>query len=73
MDDVVQYSRLQRFALPGEPDCVICGRFGAYICDEVEQDVCSMECKEQLLRDFRASQQVAHCVRANASGGTDHS
>lgn len=57
-DDVVQFSRLQRFPLPGEPDCVMCGRFGAYICDETEQDVCSLECKAQHLRDYQASQTV---------------
>ena len=28
---VVVYSRQQRFALPGEPICVICNRFGECI------------------------------------------
>ncbi|KAL8112387.1 hypothetical protein AgCh_019915 [Apium graveolens] len=39
----------QREALPGEPRCVICGRYGEYICDETDDDVCSMECKQILL------------------------
>ncbi|KAJ4974392.1 hypothetical protein NE237_007566 [Protea cynaroides] len=39
----------QREALPGEPSCVICGRYGEYICDETDDDICSMECKEILL------------------------
>ncbi|XP_043696164.1 DEAD-box ATP-dependent RNA helicase 41 isoform X2 [Telopea speciosissima] len=39
----------QREALPGEPSCVICGRYGEYICDETDDDICSMECKQILL------------------------
>jgi hypothetical protein len=31
---VVKRRSDQRFAAPGEPTCAICGRFGAYICDE---------------------------------------
>ncbi|XP_038892129.1 DEAD-box ATP-dependent RNA helicase 41 isoform X2 [Benincasa hispida] len=40
----------QRDALPGEPKCVVCGRYGEYICDETDDDICSMECKQSLLR-----------------------
>ncbi|KAI5078401.1 hypothetical protein GOP47_0006072 [Adiantum capillus-veneris] len=40
----------QRFAAPGEPSCVVCGRFGEYICDKTEEDVCSIECKDELLQ-----------------------
>eukprot|EP00268_Persea_americana_P021269 TRINITY_DN21220_c0_g2_i1.p1 TRINITY_DN21220_c0_g2~~TRINITY_DN21220_c0_g2_i1.p1 ORF type:complete len:536 (-),score=122.67 TRINITY_DN21220_c0_g2_i1:290-1897(-) len=39
----------QREALPGEPRCVICGRYGEYICDETDDDICSTECKQTLL------------------------
>lgn len=39
----------QREASPGEPKCVICGRYGEYICDETDDDVCSLECKHTLL------------------------
>ncbi|KAL2335103.1 hypothetical protein Fmac_016316 [Flemingia macrophylla] len=48
-DDVKLRSRDQRLALPGEPKCVICGRYGEYICDETDDDVCSLECKKALL------------------------
>nr|KYP63971.1 DEAD-box ATP-dependent RNA helicase 41 [Cajanus cajan] len=48
-DDVKLSSRDQRLALPGEPKCVICGRYGEYICDETDDDVCSLECKQALL------------------------
>lgn len=39
----------QREALPGEPRCVICSRYGEYICDETDDDICSTECKQTLL------------------------
>lgn len=39
----------QREALPGEPCCLICGRYGEYICDETSDDICSKECKSTLL------------------------
>ncbi|XP_004349510.1 hypothetical protein CAOG_02760 [Capsaspora owczarzaki ATCC 30864] len=43
--DVVERSVDQRAARPGEPVCAVCGRYGEYICDQTDQDVCSMECK----------------------------
>lgn len=48
--DVKEWSKDQREALPEEPKCVICGRYGEYICDETDDDVCSLECKQKLLR-----------------------
>ena len=35
-DGVIMRKSDQRFAAPGEPTCVVCGRYGAYICDKVE-------------------------------------
>ncbi|KAJ4729601.1 DEAD-box ATP-dependent RNA helicase [Melia azedarach] len=49
LNDVKETGRDQREALPGEPKCVICGRYGEYICDETDDDVCSLECKQTLL------------------------
>ncbi|XP_039143898.1 DEAD-box ATP-dependent RNA helicase 41 [Dioscorea cayenensis subsp. rotundata] len=49
----------QREALPGEPRCVICGRFGEYICDETDDDVCSRECKQTLISRLAESQKPA--------------
>ncbi|KAK6942052.1 DEAD/DEAH box helicase domain [Dillenia turbinata] len=49
-DDVKKRSLDQREALPGEPHCVVCGRFGEYICDETDDDICSLECKQSLLQ-----------------------
>lgn len=54
--EVVMFSSQQRFALGGEPICIVCNKFGEYICDETEKDVCSMECKQKHLEDFYASQ-----------------
>ncbi|XP_021864293.1 DEAD-box ATP-dependent RNA helicase 41 isoform X2 [Spinacia oleracea] len=45
----------QREAEPGEPCCVICGRYGEYICDETDDDVCSLECKKTLLQRIAKS------------------
>ncbi|KAH9313972.1 hypothetical protein KI387_022599, partial [Taxus chinensis] len=39
----------QRFPAPEEPVCIVCGRYGEYVCDETDEDVCSMECKSELL------------------------
>lgn len=45
----------QRESEPGEPRCVICGRYGEYICDETDDDVCSLECKRTLLERIAKS------------------
>ncbi|XXG66459.1 hypothetical protein AAC387_Pa06g0027 [Persea americana] len=44
----------QRFPVPGEPVCVVCGKYGEYICNETGEDICSMDCKAELpkLRKF---------------------
>lgn len=44
-EETVSYSKNQRWPIRGEPVCVICGRYGAYIVDETDKDVCSLECK----------------------------
>ncbi|KAE8902820.1 DEAD-box ATP-dependent RNA helicase 41 [Phytophthora fragariae] len=40
---VVVRSTAQRQPQPGEPACVICGRYGEYVCDATDEDVCSLE------------------------------
>ncbi len=42
---IVCYSKQQRWAEPGEPVCIVCGRYGEYIVDRTDRDVCSLECK----------------------------
>ncbi|KAK2356212.1 DEAD-box ATP-dependent RNA helicase [Trifolium repens] len=46
----------QRFPVSGEPVCLICGRYGEYICNETDDDVCSMECKNELLEIFKLNE-----------------
>lgn len=48
--DRVKERSEQRFPIPGEPACVICGRYGEYICDETGDDICSIDCKVELLK-----------------------
>ncbi|KAL1549010.1 hypothetical protein AAHA92_17167 [Salvia divinorum] len=47
--DHIKTQNEQRYPAPGEPVCVICGNYGEYICNETDDDICSMECKAQLL------------------------
>ncbi|KAJ8752299.1 hypothetical protein K2173_003935 [Erythroxylum novogranatense] len=47
--EVKRTSKEQRDALPGEPVCAVCGRYGEYICNQTDDDICSMECKQTLL------------------------
>ncbi|XP_001641091.2 probable ATP-dependent RNA helicase DDX59 [Nematostella vectensis] len=51
-EEVVSFSKNQRWPEYGEPVCVVCGRYGAYVCDQTEQDICSLECKARHLRDI---------------------
>ncbi|KAI5064207.1 hypothetical protein GOP47_0020877 [Adiantum capillus-veneris] len=48
-EPVKSHSNQQRDPEPDEPVCVICGRYGEYICDETDEDVCSLECKSLAL------------------------
>ncbi|KAK3156304.1 hypothetical protein QOZ80_2AG0105420 [Eleusine coracana subsp. coracana] len=49
----------QREALPGEPRCIVCGRYGEYICDQTDDDICSVECKTILLARLAAKTKPA--------------
>ncbi|XP_068599878.1 probable ATP-dependent RNA helicase DDX59 [Brachionichthys hirsutus] len=50
-EPVKSFKKTQRWPEPGEPVCVMCGRYGEYICDSTDNDVCSLECKaEHLVR-----------------------
>ncbi|XP_066503929.1 probable ATP-dependent RNA helicase DDX59 [Hoplias malabaricus] len=44
-EPVKSFKKNQRWPEPGEPVCVMCGRYGEYICDSTDNDVCSLECK----------------------------
>lgn len=51
-EEIVSYTKNQRWPTPGEPVCVVCGRYGAYIVDQTDNDVCSLECKARHLKDL---------------------
>lgn len=51
-EETVSYSKNQRWPTPGEPVCVMCGRYGAYIVDQTDEDVCSLECKARHLKSI---------------------
>ena len=57
-DEVVYFSKNQRWPEDGEPVCVICGRYGEYICDQTEDDVCSKECKAKNLHDQKKTKDI---------------
>lgn len=72
--DRVKNRSEQRFAVPGEPVCVICGKYGEYICDETDDDICSMDCKAELLENLKLSEghvsnqrQDEYLIRPNSS------
>ncbi|KAM5149037.1 putative ATP-dependent RNA helicase DDX59 [Mantella aurantiaca] len=44
-EPVKSFSKLQRWPAMGEAVCIVCGRYGEYICDQTDHDVCSLECK----------------------------
>ncbi|CEG43454.1 probable atp-dependent rna helicase ddx59 [Plasmopara halstedii] len=45
VESVIKCSADQRLSKFGEPVCVVCNRYGEYICDATNQDVCSAECR----------------------------
>ncbi|XP_058896234.1 probable ATP-dependent RNA helicase DDX59 isoform X3 [Kogia breviceps] len=56
-EPVKSFSKTQRQAEPGEPVCVVCGRYGEYICNETDEDVCSLECKAKHLLQVRGAEE----------------
>ncbi|KAM6124495.1 LOW QUALITY PROTEIN: putative ATP-dependent RNA helicase DDX59 [Pterocles gutturalis] len=57
-EPVKSFSKSQRWAEPGEPVCVVCGRYGEYICDKTDEDVCSLECKAKHLLQSRKEKKL---------------
>ncbi|KAI8390116.1 P-loop containing nucleoside triphosphate hydrolase protein [Blakeslea trispora] len=43
--DIKQFSSEQRLAQSDEPCCIVCGKYGEYINDDTDHDVCSLQCK----------------------------
>ncbi|CAN6580898.1 unnamed protein product [Malus baccata var. baccata] len=67
-------SRIEQcFPHPGEPVCVMCGKYGDYICDELcfdtDDDICSIECKADLLHAFNVVKEPLSNQRPDVSSG----
>ncbi|XP_034217757.1 uncharacterized protein LOC117629317 isoform X2 [Prunus dulcis] len=65
--DQVKSRSEQRFPHPGEPVCVICGKYGEYICDQTNDDICSMECKADLLEALKVVKEPSSNQRQDVS------
>ena len=55
-NDVKKFSLQQRWPDSSEPVCVVCGKYGEYICDATDEDVCSLECKQKHLKQAQAKE-----------------
>ena len=47
LEPIIEFSKDAPAAPILGPFCVICGKFGQYVCDRTDQDVCSLECKRK--------------------------
>ena len=69
---VISFSKNQRWPVEGsdEPVCVVCGRYGEYICSRTDADVCSLECKARnLARSIgRQTLKAGSLMEVNSSG-----
>nr|XP_061791222.1 probable ATP-dependent RNA helicase DDX59 [Nerophis lumbriciformis] len=68
-EPVKSFKKNQRWAEPGEPVCLMCGRYGEYICDTTDSDVCSLECKARHLAQIglRTGAEVFYQKETNAA------
>ncbi|XP_033125171.1 probable ATP-dependent RNA helicase DDX59 [Anneissia japonica] len=62
---IKSYCKQQRLPVPGEPSCIVCGRYGEYICDQTDADVCSLECKARNLA--RKKQSIEEAISLQPS------
>ncbi|KAL0312894.1 UNVERIFIED_CONTAM: putative ATP-dependent RNA helicase DDX59 [Sesamum radiatum] len=54
--DRIKMRTEQRYPAPGEPVCVVCRKYGEYICNETNDDICSTECKAEILQSIKFQQ-----------------
>ncbi|KAM5238261.1 putative ATP-dependent RNA helicase DDX59 isoform 4-T4 [Ctenodactylus gundi] len=67
-EPVKSFSKTQRWAEPGEPVCVVCGRYGEYICDKTDEDVCSLECKAKHLLQVKEREEKLNLSSSQDTG-----
>ncbi|KAI7791296.1 probable ATP-dependent RNA helicase DDX59 [Triplophysa rosa] len=83
-EPVKSFKKNQRWPEPGEPVCVMCGRYGEYICDKTDNDVCSLECKASHLaktcmdfgenvfyKDPQGGSDISHASETHSTGAQD--
>ncbi|MFT7809050.1 putative ATP-dependent RNA helicase DDX59 [Arapaima gigas] len=58
-EPVKSFKKNQRWPESGEPVCIMCGRYGEYICDQTDNDVCSLECKASHLAQMDMGLKIA--------------
>ncbi|XP_029284938.1 LOW QUALITY PROTEIN: putative ATP-dependent RNA helicase DDX59 [Cottoperca gobio] len=68
-EPVKSFKKSQRWPEPGEPVCVMCGRYGEYICDSTDNDVCSLECKAKHLVQMGMGTGADVFTRKDNNGG----
>lgn len=66
-ESIIKCSSDQRSAHFGEPVCVVCSRYGEYVCDATDEDVCSLECRNICIsrRDTKTQYQALLTNRAD--------
>ncbi|XP_051930515.1 probable ATP-dependent RNA helicase DDX59 [Hippocampus zosterae] len=67
-EPVKSFKKNQRWAEPGEPICVMCGRYGEYICDSTDSDVCSLECKAHHLAQMGLGTRAEVFIQKDTNG-----
>ncbi|XP_005375200.1 PREDICTED: probable ATP-dependent RNA helicase DDX59 [Chinchilla lanigera] len=72
-EPVKSFSKTQRWAEPGEPVCVVCGRYGEYICDKTDEDVCSLECKAKHLLQVKEKEEKLNLSDVHNAGSEPES
>ncbi|KAM9004061.1 probable ATP-dependent RNA helicase DDX59 [Sarcophilus harrisii] len=65
-EPIKSFSKTQRWAEPGEPVCVVCGRYGEYICDKTDADVCSLECKAKHLLQVTEKEEKVKLLKVSS-------
>lgn len=66
-EEIVSYSKNQRWPVAGEPVCVVCGRYGAYIVDQTDNDVCSFQCKAKHLKRIQREEEAKDMLDNNTT------
>lgn len=64
-DEIIKLSKDAPFAIPNEPTCVICGKYGQYVNDKTDNAVCSIECKKIDINNYNLNNQNNNTIIKN--------